>query len=178
MKPFVLIISSRRSDLSLLLLDLAKVVEDGTHDLFQAIINSRPELALLKHETYNKTLLHVACEVGCKTCVKVLLEHGCDSTEKDSNGWASIHYAAAWNRRPYVVELLLKHNPSLLNATTDKNSTSLHWAAYYSHYQTVILLLKQELIDVTVRDWLGRTPDECTTDDIIMRKIQGHGSKM
>jgi ankyrin repeat protein len=91
--------------------------------------------------------IHLALEFGNDDVVRTLIASGAKINEEDSKGWRPLHYAA-WNCRPFMVELLLVRGASPHNTTDDgSNPLSLGFrehglAASMDERQSVFELLQ------------------------------------
>ncbi|CAI9590438.1 unnamed protein product, partial [Staurois parvus] len=88
--------------------------------------------------------------------LEYLLDNNADPSLRDKQGYAAVHYAAAFGNRQNL-ELLLEMS---FNCLDDVESTvpvsPLHLAAYYGHYDA-LKTLAETLVNLDVRDHKGRT---------------------
>lgn len=102
-----------------------------------------------------ETPLHFAAAGHDAGTLRVLLEHGGDSSARDALGRTALHYAAtAWD--PEVLQLLLAAGADV-NATDDNGETPLHFAARRLNDASMQLLLAAGAA-VNTRAAGGRTP--------------------
>ncbi|XP_013378957.1 cortactin-binding protein 2-like [Lingula anatina] len=95
------------------------------------------------------TPLHEAAWCGHTQCVKLLLQHGADTTMRDRDGRTPLHEAAC-NGRTQCARLLLQQGAD--TRIQDKSGrTPLHLAAYCGHTHCVQLFL-QHGMDTSIQD--------------------------
>uniref|UniRef100_A0A8C5MED3 Ankyrin repeat domain 52 n=1 Tax=Leptobrachium leishanense TaxID=445787 RepID=A0A8C5MED3_9ANUR len=89
-------------------------------------------------------------------CLEYLLDNNADASLRDKQGYAAVHYAAAYGNRQNL-ELLLEMS---FNCLEDVESTvpvsPLHLAAYNGHCDA-LKTLAETLVNLDVRDHKGRT---------------------
>ena len=142
---------------------------------FNSLVLCKPELKTLRGEL-NSTLLHKATKYGLKECVEALIHAGHDIDEKNDDDWVALH-SAVWYHYVDITDLLLRHNPSLINAKTKNNQTPLHLAAFYNHEPMVETILRYPGVDVCVNNQWGETAETVTTSEKIKTMIQTYCSK-
>lgn len=103
-----------------------------------------------------RTALHVAAEHGHLTTVMTLLNFGADSNARDGAGMAAVH-SASLKGHASVVEKLITHDPSNVNALGPVSRTPLHYAAQGGHVSVVLLLLEAGA-SAQAKDSYGDTP--------------------
>ncbi len=81
---------------------------------------------LLQPDSSGRTSLHLACESGTASCVRLLLDSGADARAVDKEGGGSITAAAAGGT-PEVVEMLLEAGCQVDERLVD-GTTPLFWA--------------------------------------------------
>jgi len=105
------------------------VLMEAGLDVRRPVVLGRPIAAGLFAST---TLLHVACKVGGQEAAAFLVEHGCDPSERDSEGRMP-HHVAAQHGQLSVLRSLFSACPSIhvdeesVNVTG--RLTALHYAA-------------------------------------------------
>ncbi|CAH2224223.1 serine threonine- phosphatase 6 regulatory ankyrin repeat subunit C isoform X1 [Pelobates cultripes] len=103
------------------------------------------------------TPLHYAAASDTyRSCLEFLLDNNADASLRDKQGYAAVHYAAAYGNRQNL-ELLLEMS---FNCLEDVESTvpvsPLHLAAYNGHCDA-LKTLAETLVNLDVRDHKGRT---------------------
>ena len=89
--------------------------------------------------------------------VTACLDAGADPKVRDAADNTPLHWAAAHNENPMVIEALLAAGAEL-EARPDSGYTPLHWAALYNENSAVIQALIDAGADPNVRDKYGSTP--------------------
>ena len=90
--------------------------------------------------------------------VQLFLEYGADPKLTDEDGWDSIVYAATYGT-PEIIDMLVDHDPTLLNYRTySYDTTILHNAASMGTLDTVRHLVETYGLDTTTPDVDGETP--------------------
>ncbi len=105
------------------------------------------------------TPLHVACGLGHKDAVKLLLSKGADLHGTESYGWTALFFAARGGKSK-VISLLLNEGANI-DALDGNGRTALTWAVLYGRVGAVRMLLGR-----------GADPDidPSLTDDNVLRK--------
>lgn len=101
----------------------------------ECIINMAPNGA--------NTLLFIACEMGHRDIVRLLLDHGADCRIHPVTKYCPL-YIACYNGKVEIVELLLRHFPKQVQSSTVEKWLPIHAAAINGHHLVVDLLLKFE----------------------------------
>ncbi|KZC04554.1 Leucine-rich repeat serine/threonine-protein kinase 1 [Dufourea novaeangliae] len=89
------------------------------------------------------TLLFMACEMGHKDIVHLLLDHGADCRVHPVTKYCPL-YIACYNGRVEIVDLLLRHHPKQVQSLTVEKWLPIHAAAINGHYLVIDTLLKFE----------------------------------
>ncbi len=137
---------------------------DGWRDAFGAALLGRSagamrlllEYGLLDVTTYDSdrlTVLHKSSIVGHVEAVRMLLEHGANTTAQDNRGRTSLHMASRGGHVD-VVGLLLEHGVDAV-AKDNNGETPLHYAASRGQVEVTRLLLEWG-VDVTAQEHIGR----------------------
>ncbi|XP_014247457.1 leucine-rich repeat serine/threonine-protein kinase 1 [Cimex lectularius] len=121
------------------------------------------------------TLLFIACELGKKDIVKILLDYGADGRIHQITKHSPLHIATVKGKKD-IVELLLKRFPELVQQCTVEKWLPLHAACINGHINIMEALLKfsypQNIMttfkqgdweyelpfDVNFKDVTGQTP--------------------
>ena len=107
---------------------------------------------------YQATPLQMAIINQDAPMVQLFLEYGADPKLTDEDGWDSIVYAAAYGT-PEIIDMLVDHDPTLLNYRTYSfDTTILHNAASMGTLDTVRHLVETYGLDTTTPDVDGETP--------------------
>ena len=85
------------------------------------------------------------------------LRCGADIEAKDDDGWTPLHFAAAFNKNPAVIQALLDAGADI-EAKSDRSVTPLHLAANTSAIPAVIQVLLDAGADTEAKDDGGWTP--------------------
>lgn len=110
------------------------LIQGHTSDL-ECIINMAPNGA--------NTLLFIACEMGHKDIVRLLLDYGADCRMHPVTKYCPL-YIACYNGKVEIVELLLRHFPKQVQSLTVEKWLPIHVAAINGHHLVIDLLLKFE----------------------------------
>ncbi|KAK2577873.1 hypothetical protein KPH14_012597 [Odynerus spinipes] len=110
------------------------VIQSLSTDL-DSIINMAPNGA--------NTLLFIACEMGHKDIVKILLDHGADCRIHPVTKYCPL-YIACHNGKVEIVEMLLHYFPNQVQFLTVEKWLPIHAAAINSHHLIIDILLKFE----------------------------------
>ncbi|KOC64475.1 Leucine-rich repeat serine/threonine-protein kinase 1 [Habropoda laboriosa] len=110
------------------------IIQGHTTDL-ECIINMAPNGA--------NTLLFIACEMGHKEIVRLLLDHGADCRMHPVTKYCPL-YIACYNGKVEIVELLLRNFPKQVQSLTVEKWLPIHAAAINGHHLVIDLLLKFE----------------------------------
>ena len=98
-----------------------------------------------------------ACQNGQKSVVITFLKKGGINLDKrDSEGFASLHYACKRGTRD-IVKLLVEHEADVTLAS-NQSITPLHQACYNNQSEVVKLMLKDSNTDVNAQSDSGETP--------------------
>ncbi|XP_024943937.1 leucine-rich repeat serine/threonine-protein kinase 1 isoform X2 [Cephus cinctus] len=108
------------------------VIQNLSNDL-ECVINMAPNGA--------NTLLFVACEMGHKDIVRLLLDHGADCRIHPVTKYSPL-YIACYNGKLEIVELLLRHFPKQIQSVTVERWLPIHAAAINGHVPVIEILLK------------------------------------
>ncbi|KAI4476963.1 hypothetical protein M0804_013143 [Polistes exclamans] len=101
----------------------------------ESIINMAPNGA--------NTLLFIACEMGHKDIVKLLLDNGADCRIHPVTKYCPL-YIACHNGKVEIVEMLLRYFPNQVQFLTVEKWLPIHAAAINGHYLVIDILLKFE----------------------------------
>lgn len=101
----------------------------------ESIVNMAPNGA--------NTLLFIACEMGNKEIVRVLLDSGADCRSHPVTKYCPL-YIACYNGKLDIVDLLLKHFPEQVQSLTVERWLPIHAAAKTNHLSVMEALLKFE----------------------------------
>ncbi|CAN6372704.1 unnamed protein product [Urochloa humidicola] len=122
---------------------------------------------LLKRRTnlaYERNLqgmspLHVAVLYGSMEVIKVLLRHCPDVEEMVDSYGRNIFHASVAGGTADVLRCLLRHARSteLINRIDSNGDTPLHLAAKMGRVESVLLLLDDHRVDLSIRDHDGQT---------------------
>lgn len=115
------------------------LIQGHTSDL-ECIINMAPNGA--------NTLLFIACEMGHKDIVRLLLDHGADCRMHPVTKYCPL-YIACYNGKVEIVELLLRHFPKQVQSLTVEKWLPIHVATINGHHLVIDLLLKFEYPQTT-----------------------------
>ncbi|KAG7189414.1 hypothetical protein KM043_017118 [Ampulex compressa] len=110
------------------------IIQGLTSDL-ESIVNMAPNGA--------NTLLFIACEMGHKDIVRLLLDHGADCRIHPVTKYCPL-YIACYNGKVEIVEILLRHFPKQVQSLTVEKWMPIHAATINGHYMVMELLLKFE----------------------------------
>ena len=113
----------------------AKNIVQGLSSDLESIVNLAPNGA--------NTLLFIACEMGHKEIVRVLLDHGADCRLHPVTKYCPL-YIACYNGKLEIVELLLRQFPKQVQSLTVEKWLPIHAAVINGHHAVVDLLLKFE----------------------------------
>ncbi|XP_034942841.1 leucine-rich repeat serine/threonine-protein kinase 1 [Chelonus insularis] len=113
----------------------ARNIIQTTLDHLEYIINMAPNGA--------NTLLFIACEMGHKDIVRLLLDHGADCRSHPVTKYCPL-YIACYNGKLEIVDLLLRHFPKQVQSLTVERWLPIHAAAINGHSAIVDFLLKFE----------------------------------
>ncbi|XP_033223116.1 leucine-rich repeat serine/threonine-protein kinase 1 [Belonocnema kinseyi] len=113
----------------------AKNIIQGQSSDLESIVNLVPNGA--------NTLLFIACEMGHKEIVRVLLEHGADCRIHPVTKYCPL-YIACYNGKLEIVELILRQFPKQVQSLTVEKWLPIHAAVINGHHSVVDLLLKFE----------------------------------
>ncbi|XP_066583862.1 leucine-rich repeat serine/threonine-protein kinase 1 [Prorops nasuta] len=113
---------------------IKSIIQGISHDL-ESIINMAPN--------GTNTLLFIACEMGNKDIVKLLLEHGADCRLHPVTKYCPLYIACA-NGKIEIVELLLRQFPKQVQSVTVEKWLPIHAAVINGHITIVDVLLKFE----------------------------------
>lgn len=111
----------------------AKTIIQSLERNVERLVNMAPNGA--------NTLLFIACELGNKEIVKLLLEKGADCRSHPITKYCPL-YIACYNGRLDIVELLLKHFPEQVQSLTVELWLPIHAAAKNNHQTVMETLLK------------------------------------
>lgn len=126
-----------------------------THRQFYEIHNDR--LYVHNVEDCGSLGLLRAAKHGVTKAVQRFLESGADAETEDALGRTSISCAAK-NGHEAVVQLLVKHNRSILNTKDKTGRTPLSWAAENGQEQVVRLLIGYDRADLNCKDRFAMAP--------------------
>ncbi|XP_043263337.1 leucine-rich repeat serine/threonine-protein kinase 1 [Colletes gigas] len=113
----------------------AKNIIQSVSSKLDYIINVAPNGA--------NTLLFIACEMGHKDIVRLLLDHGADCRTHPVTKYCPL-YISCYNGKVEIVELLLRHFPKQVHSLTVEKWLPIHAAAINGHHLVIDLLLKFE----------------------------------
>ena len=108
-------------------------------------------------DRYGWTPLHCACQHGNMACVQALLQAGADARIADKNGKTSLHVASC-QARNQIIEVLVEHDPSMVNIVDNRGMTPVHDAAFKGHSKTFRILCGVEGVDESCKDILKNIP--------------------
>ena len=95
-------------------------------------------------DTYDMTVLHVACQYGHSKVVSLLLEANANINSISCNGWTPL-MKAAYHGHCNIVELLLTSTSTAkanVNILSKHGETALYFASYVGHYDIASILLE------------------------------------
>lgn len=106
----------------------------------------------------NETVLFVACRYSNIDVIKTLISNGgeTDLMTRDKFGRYPIHHACMYGRKN-VVELLIKHNPLLVNVVDYRRRSPLHYACQNGHVEIVNILINSGA-KINIVDKYRRSP--------------------
>lgn len=136
---------------------LNRAVRDGDINGAQEALASL-SLSLDIPDEKGRTPLMLACADGNEEITKILLTAGANPNARGLDGWTALK-AAAWNRRPACVKLLLSAGARLDDGKeqeANQNGTALIAAASRNSEESVRLLLDAGA-DPELHDWNGST---------------------
>ncbi|XP_023336599.1 ankyrin repeat, PH and SEC7 domain containing protein secG isoform X3 [Eurytemora carolleeae] len=99
------------------------------------------------------TVLHLAAMYSKPQTVRLLLQQGCKSSDKDIDGNTPLHLAAEFGNREAVRILL--HNGGKVNERNNEGFTPLHLASKAGKEDVVHLILQQNDINVDEKSSAG-----------------------
>lgn len=114
-----------------------------------------------------KSLLMLACEVGCTDIVEYILQNKMynDINEKDNEGYTALHYAAMENENIQIIELLLKYKCDFTKVT-NKGNTLIHFASINNFSNVLNYILSKHLFeDINKKDNTGQTVLHCAVQE-------------
>jgi ankyrin repeat protein len=127
----------------------------GVHEAANTLIGRGHSLDL--KDSYGRTPLSWAAEMGHEAVVKLLLEKGAELETKDKEYGRTPLSWAAINRHEAVVKLLLEKGAELETKDTKYGRTLLSWAAEIGH-EAVVKLLLEKGAELETKSDNGRTP--------------------
>lgn len=165
-------------------------IEHDGHTLLSTVINNRNidhTKLLLKHGcdynmkiSRNENALYMACRMGNKEIMKLLLEcPNIDINCVNDVGNSILSYVCYWLQDVEIAEMLLNAGADP-NIQIGSNNTPLIEACINTDEKMVELLLKQPTIDITIKNAAGRTALDCAksrTSSKIINLLETHQSK-
>jgi len=120
----------------------------GNNEIVISLLTHGPSIAKINQKNKeNETALHFACQYGNNEIVKTLLNYGAECDARNSRIESPLDLASQYGRVSSV-ELLIRHQPSLLLQTCSTNNnnnikfTPLHLASRNGHLEVVKILLE------------------------------------
>ncbi|KAB7494203.1 Ankyrin-3 [Armadillidium nasatum] len=129
---------------------LQYAVDNGEEEIVKVLLKNGAN-ANLPQITCNYTPLHCAAQDGKTNIAALLLENGANVNALTSNGFSSVHLAAA-NGHVQVIELLLKYK-----ATISSKISSLQLGVKNNHVEVVKFLIKNGAL-INCKDSDGLSP--------------------
>jgi len=129
--------------------------------------------SLLNTRDYNgETPLYSATIYQNIDCVRILLEHDCDTLVKDMNGETVLH-AATTTGNIEILRLIINSKNIDLNVKDKNGCTALHLAAMLGN-KVVVETLLDAGVDKTVKDIDGDLASSYTVDQTIRYFIENY----
>lgn len=156
--------------------DLIKAVEDKDVNKINELLQQGADVNF-KDENEYSVLIHAAINhsdiqqesVKYANIVRLLLARGADINARDEQDYTALRFAAADNNIETVKALLEANNPPADPNIQDnmEKKTALHAASEEGHVEVVILLLRLNNIDVSIKAGNGVTAKQ-------VADIRGH----
>lgn len=116
---------------------------------------------------YGNTPLIMACDIGNKYAVRLLVENGADVNAQDNMGLSSLHMLCTHVSHPVTIAALLIENGADIEIKDQMGSTPLLFACVYGNMEMVKLLVDSGA-DIHTTDMNGDTClHSCDDVDII-----------
>ena len=145
----------------------------GFRDLAEHLLTKHPEYVNARGG-YEETPMHSAARGGHADILSLLLERGADmDAQWEGGSMTPLHRASSYGKVE-AVRFLLDRGADI-NAQA-AHWTALHWAMSGRNIQVVRLLLERGA-DVNVRDGLGRTLSQLTTEQDVLALLSEYGAK-
>ena len=145
----------------------------GFRDLAEHLLTEHPEYVNARGG-YEETPIHAAARGGHADILSLLLERGADmGAQWGGNGITPLHRATTYGKVEAV--------RFLLDRGADINPPGVDWTALHEAVSTerikVVRLLLEHGADANVRNYLGRTPFQLTTEQDILALLSEYGAK-
>lgn len=131
---------------------LHHAIKSGFYKFAVSLINAGADIRA--RDKAGREPIHMVSEDGVEPLVSFLLEQGVPvNTRTKDTLWTPLHYVArnaARDKYINILKLLLRQDGIDINATTETNSTALHFAVYLGSEQAVSLLLEKQGIDPNI----------------------------
>ena len=114
-----------------LMLKMYKAIDHGNVVLLNELLDNGGDTDCIYVDEANistKTLLHICCEKGQLACVQSLIDRGAYLSARDNWGQTPLMFCVLADRID-VAEMLLTHQPSLVNDSDKYGENCLHFAA-------------------------------------------------
>ncbi|NJL27641.1 MAG: hypothetical protein HC897_06935 [Thermoanaerobaculia bacterium] len=125
-------------------------------DIARAMLAKMPAAVDLKRSD-ERTALFFPAFVGNRELTDLLIEHGADPDLPDEKQWRPIH-AASVNGSVDVVARLVKAGAHLAAKRAPGDTAPIHLAAMYGRARLIEFLVKEQHVEVDLRDAQGQTP--------------------
>lgn len=114
-------------------------------------VNRRPIVS-----SFHTTAIKSATSNGHSAALSMLLAAGANPKHKTSDGYTALH-CAAYNDSLECAQLIVKHDPTLMNMQDCNGNTALHIAAYHKKHELIEFLVTHGA-DKTIKNDDDETP--------------------
>ena len=104
----------------------------------------------------NPTLLHIACSVGSKSLLKLLIDAGANVNAKDKAGWSPLAVAVREDNRA-IIKLLIETGADVNSKSYNDNKSLFHHAFSGGNVALVKLLISAGA-DVNAKNKMDKIP--------------------